>query len=44
MYEITHAEESLKAKIQNFEDVQRPAKKSKGTVAEIYGTSVTMSV
>jgi hypothetical protein len=42
MTEITPAEDSVKAKKRNAKDVQGLAKKSKGTLAEIYGTSVTM--
>jgi hypothetical protein len=42
MSEITPAEDSFKAKKRNAKDVQGVAKKSKGTVAEIYGTSVTV--
>jgi len=42
MSEITPAEDSVKAKKRNTKDVQGVAKKSKGTIAEICGTSVTM--
>jgi hypothetical protein len=42
MSEITPAEDLLKANKRNAENVQGAAKKRKGTVAEIYGTSVTM--
>jgi hypothetical protein len=40
--EIAPAEDSVTSKKRNAKDVQGVAKKSKSTLAEIYGTLVTM--